>query len=789
MPILINGIILNTDVTNAVGVRYLHGNVFYKMNLSISFDVHTFAIATSDREIEFAPSGFPDNTYIVDVNGSNFFADFNNGDTILIQGSVSNNGTFTNIIKIDDNTLKVGLLVPEVSGTAEIYLAATYTSCDYFYNLIENNGQPTYDSLIDGSTQKYTANNITFAYQTMTPLGASQAWHLGQVQVLSGPPSATFKTSFSISHVFYISPFFTKNDDVNTFPDYFLNNNCLKHIFRIDVKRNSTDVTRVQSIEFDSELGATGWFNEKYNTGLSNYSVSDLSYKRLSDNVIIDGINLSDTVHTEVKFKINNTVDTPFSLITPQPFVINLINVPQEDDEYQNTVTDMGFNFSFDRAKVVLNAAAVDGDFANGVKQFSVTHLSSSQVEVKFNVELPTAVFNRIGAMTDQKFLIAIYTQQVGASENGDGVTLLVDFDDYYVDLGIVGLATEDMFRFIEHPYQLPADGSTTLSSFTEDEIIAYMRLKLDLSVTAFPVSIKKIVGRIVAISGPNEYELLERELDVINAPIVSNIEYVNLSLPVPYKAPVSELLPYFTAKRDMTAEAPPVSFYDIYFPFINRWEYWVQNLGANPSLFDVNEPNNGLNEQWDRNISLYVRTSVILNINGINQEYEFNNPFALFDYDSNSNWDNEKIETFDLSSNQLISGPNEYILGFDKTVVKCEFEWVGVGAAPDIANVAMILRLEPYENGGQFVSTRISSERPKGSESQWLSTDLSDKVVMSKVGNIFKGEAIIDNTLLQNFNKFAITSRIYEKIPIGAKLMEDGTVKLMEDDTIKLIE
>jgi hypothetical protein len=791
MPVTITGIVINTDITNAIGVRYLHGNVFFKMKTNVLFEIHTFAIATVNREIEFAPTGFPSGDYIVDVNGSNFFADFVNGDNILVQGTTSNNGTYTNIIKIDDNTIRVGGgFVPELSNTAAIYLAATYTSADYFYNLVENSDQPSFDSLIDGSTQKFTKDNIVFAPASMTALGTSKAWLLGEAKIGIGIPSATFKSTGVVEHDFWITPFFTKNDDVNTPPTYFFNNNCLKYIFRLDVKRNATDVTRVQSITFDSELGATGWFNENNNTGISNYSIDNLQYKRLSDNAIIPGINLSDTIFTEVKFKIKNTVDSPFTLVTPNNFVINLINVPQEDDEYQNTTTDFKYNFSFDRVKRVLNQAAADGDFSNGIKQFSVTHLNASEVEVKFNVELPTAVYNRIGAMTDQKFLIAVYTQVVGASENSDGVSLLVDFNDYYVNLGVTGLVTEDDFKFIEHPAQDPIDGSTTLTSFTEDEIIAYSRLKVDLSTTTFPVSIKKIVGRIVAVVGMNEYVLQERELDVLNAPIVSNIEFVDLSLPVPYKAPLTERLPFFTAKRDIPADAPPVSYYDVYYPFINRWEYWVQNLAANPSLFDIAEPNNGLNEEWWRNANLYVRTSMIVSINGINQEYEFNNNFALVDYNSNAKWINENIKTYDLSNNQLISGLNEYILGFDKTKVIAEFEWDSMfGSPPSLSNVVILLRLEPFENGGQFVSTRISSKRPKSTDSQWLSVDLSDKVVVTQVGNIFKGEALIDNTLLQNFNKFAITSRIYETIPTGAKLMEDGTIKLMEDGTTKIIE
>lgn len=789
------GIVVTTLVVSSLDFnntplasRAVFGNAFYKLKYIIGFDVHTYAIATSNTRIIFAPSGFPDTGYIQDENGGGFFRDFNSGDDILIQSSASNNGTITNIIKIDDNTLKVTARVAESSSTAEIYLAKTYSTVDFRYNLVENNDQPTFASKIDLSTQRYTANNIVAAFQNMTPMGF-QSWHLGEVEIIRNGVSATFNNSFQLQHTFYITPFFLREDLLGTFPDYFLNSNCLRYIFQLDVKPNVSDNTRTQTLLFDEEVGNTGWLNENYNSGLTNYYIEDLTFTRVSDSEPLASIQLSQTEQTEVGFELLNTVDSPFSIAPANDIVLNFINVPFQDSEYKQTTTDLSFNFSFDRIKNVVNGSPLDGENARAIKDFEISFVNPTWVNVKFKIDLDLATYNRIAAMETKKFLLAISVQDNSGIATSDGVTIPIAYEDFYIDLGLDAAITVDEEFFIEHPYQDTVDGITTLESFTEDEVVGYKRFKIDTSLASQPFTINAIRAGIRSTDGTNTFKLSEYTIPIQNAPIVNGIEFIDTTQVIPFKAPLTELVTQFKVERDISSDANPIYYYDVYFGWINRWEYWLENADVNSDFFDIAEPSNGLSNNWERYDSLGYDLEFFvewdLEVDGLVQTLSFESDFTIADYDSNADWDNEDVKTYDSSNNLLTNGGTQYILGYEDTKVVSEFEWVGAGSAPLTSEVEIIMRLEGYQIGGQFGSTRISSARNVGSESQWVSIDLSNQVVITSIGNVLYGTAKIDNFTLQNFETFSITARIYDKRALeNCILKEDGDDILLEDES-----
>jgi hypothetical protein len=756
--------------------RNLFGNVFYKLNIIIDFEVHTFAIATSNREIEFAAVGFPDSSYIQDVNGGGMFTEFRSGDTILIQNAGANNGTYTNLIKIDNNTIRfIGTsFTANTSSTAEVYLVQTYSSIDYYYNLVDN------------STQKYSNNSVGVAFSPMIPKGF-QSWHIGSAQIKRTSVSATYSNIFQIEQEFYITPFFLAEFDLNTFPNFFLNNNCLKFIFKIDAKAAFSDNALVQTILFDSESGNTGYFNENYNTGLTNYSIANTTYTRLSDSQSLNAIQLIDTETTVIEFDVVNTVDSPFTASTD--FVFSFINVPQDNTNYKQTATDLSYNFSFDRAKNTIGAAPVSGVNGITIDGFEISLTSSSIAHVTCNILINTATYNRISSF-DSKYLVAISTQDIALSpQNSDGVTLSLDYRDFYVDLGLDAAITVDEETYIEHPYQTKIDGISLLESFTEDEVVGYKRFKIDTSLATQPFTISEVRAGIKATDGTNEFKLSEYKLPIQNVPIVNGIEFIDAVQIIPFKAPNTELVTKFSVKRDIASDAAPIYYYDVYFGWINRWEYWDANNNVNSDFFNIALANNGLNNNWERfdtlGYSLKFFVEWDLTVNGQTQTLSFESDFTINDYLSNPEWINEDIKTYDSSNNQLISGLNEYILGYDETIVVSEFEFNGVGGTPLNSEVDIIMRLEGYEIGGQFGSTRITSARATSTNTQWVSIDLSNEVVITSIGNVFYGTAKIDNFALQNFTEFSITARIYDKRVLENCILKENGEEILQENNI----
>jgi len=330
---------------------------------------------------------------------------------------------------------------------------------------------------------------------------------------------------------------------------------------------------------------------------------------------------------------------------------------------------------------------------------------------------------------------------------------------------------------FIEMPYQDSGDGVASLDSFLEDEVVGYKRIKIDKSLASQDFTISSVSAGIYASNGTESFELSKYTIPTTGSTIVDGIEFIDSTIVIPFKAPLGELVKEFKVTRDVDSDANPIYYFDVYFGWINRWEYWIKNNSVSADFFNIAEPNNGLNENWDRfdttGYSLYYFVDFNLTIGNDTQTVRRKSSFTVNDYNSNSDWGNEDIKTYDELNNQLINGATEYVLGYEKTTVVCEFEWVGGGAAPDVNSVSMIMRLEPKENGGQFGSTRINSVRESGSESQWESIDISNEIVITKVGNIYYGTAKIDNFKLLNFATYSITSRIY--VGLVSKEFQDG--------------
>lgn len=356
---------------------------------------------------------------------------------------------------------------------------------------------------------------------------------------------------------------------------------------------------------------------------------------------------------------------------------------------------------------------------------------------------------------------------------NDSRVLLKISSDDFFIDLAPTNLITEDEQTYIEQRFEDPSDGIDNVKSFPEDAITAYSRIKFDLAETEYDVSIKKIRCGVRAknTATQEEFDLDEQIADFAGTEVINDLEYIDLEQKRVFKqcSAVEDNTDKFRVSRDIGADAGDERYYDVYFPYMNRWEYWIAKTGVNADFFDTGEENNGQNEQWFRygdlaNWDLFTFVEVTVEVNGVEQDpYVFENEFEIQDYQSGVDWTDENIETFDEDDNQLINGGDEYILGYADTKVKATFTWDGAGAPPaDETEVAMVFRLDTFENGGIIASTYITSWRAVGGLSQWKGTNSSGMIIITDEGaGVFSGVALIDYTKLSSFYKYSITARM----------------------------
>lgn len=798
MPINITSISIANEMLGATGSVALRGNLFNKCTATINVNAYKLIQATSSNSIMFGPTGYGALNCIKLVSGSGLFSEFEVGEEIAISGTSSNDGTCIIIDKISNNVIRTtSTFTPETSTACEIEGNYDFTSLEFQYGLIENNESVNFLSKIDGNAMKYKKDTVTTSHTAMTAIGtySSWKWHNSYPTVKEiSPATSSYGQDFEIIHTFYIHPLFLYTDTLTTPPLWFDGTNCMKYVFSVKCKfyPNSTEGILYKEFSVGGN-GNTGWLNENYNTGITNYSISGITYTRVSDSSSVDGVLLEAGDKTRVSFAIDCT-DNVFSNGNTR-IKVHIMNVPFDTDEYVDTTTEADVNFTYDMALNTLGSASVDGEASRCVEDFTCTYVSVNQATVQFDVNLDPADVSRISGYDDKKFFIAVSVcDHTKGINNTDNVTLSVDYDDYAISTGEDDVVTQEEWTVYDHTRFLTLDEMAHEECFSEDELYSDLLVKIDGTNTTYAPSLRSFeVGVRLKNTITGDSVNLDRfYLDVSGNPIVNGLQFVNQTVPRGHQAMSTDIFKSIVIERDLDLDDTDTWYYRVKFPFLVGWEDWENNTAIPTDFFDTALENNGLNNEWAHlehdDYETQIFCNVVVRMNGVDYEYNLNKIIKAYTYESNpTEWANPNIKTYDLDGNEI----TPYILGYAKTVVICEFEKLTPTVIGD-TDFNIVMRLEPKDNGGRNVSTRFSSVLEITSDTQWESYLPTNKVQLSISGDLYRGKAVIDHNDLQNFTSFDITARIYDMTAIsidGAKLQESGDFKLQESGDYKLLE
>ena len=816
---------------------WLLANIGEKITATIDFTVRADAIPNgSTTTIECNPPGNPSNDYIQTV-GFAGFQDFNLGDNIAIFDTFSggtNGGGYTIVEKISASIIRVdAALASETIDSANDYIALVtpMEAIRYNWNLIGNSENPTFNSKIDNSNQELTVNNYPTGSTPVTAMNffGDLSYQIGSATITRlATGTVTGQQQFRIIHEFYITPFFLSAQYTDlqngVAPSYFLNAECLKFIFRIEA---GEDLSNPNSFQFSQTLdvsGNSGWFDESFNSGYTDYSVKSISYEDDISTNSVPGIQLS-TDKTRVKIVIENTISSPF-LNNNTDFTANFSYLPEFQTEYQQNNKTVIENFYFDRGfQTVGSAAVVTGDnFGTDQQVFETISASivplpvpaNTQIEIELLVSLSPAMITDIEARGRKAFAIWITTQNhLLATADADKVALLADVEVFYQDTTDAGLLTWANPVFLKHYETDPlTEGADTINGRIEDDILRYDQFYIDRNGREDnTINIQQTRQFLIAknsVTG-DEFILEQFFQNWNNTTLVNDgtpagqytTQFINFVQDRVFKMPTNDERKQIKVDRRADLDTTDFRYYEMYYPFMMRWEDWIALLNANTNFFDASLPQNGLNNLWNRystfaNWDVYYRNQVILNqldnVTNINSQLTYSQDKIIdsFTYLESTDWINEDISSFTLTGSPLLSGGTEFIQGFEDTKIIASKEWAGAGVKPNNATeVVWVMRIEVYEQGSITDIRFISSVYDWLQFSWFKSTDLSNKLVLSETGGVFKAEALIDYTLIPAGTQFRVSARIYDKrtAVVSGKLMEDGTQKEMQDGTFKQLD
>jgi len=823
--IVLDSITFNNEFQPA-STTWLLANIGEKITTTIDFTVRADTIPNgTSQSIVFAPLGQP-TADIIQTFGFAGFADYNVDDLIFVDDNASgalNPGLFTIVEKISNSIIRVGATLTNETITNpsdSITLVTVMEAIRYNWNLIGNSENPTFNSKIDGTNQELTTDNYPSLSQPLTTMNffGALSYQIGSATIIRlTTGSASGNQQFRIVHEFFITPFFLSaqfTDLQNGIPPpYFANAECLKFIFRIEAGAGLSNPNSFQFTETIDVAGNTGWFDENFNSDFTNYSVKSIDYEDVVSTVSVPAIQLS-ADKTKVTIVLENTVDAPFSNNNTK-FTANFSYLPEFESEYQGNGKTVIENFFFDRNINTVGSAFVAGDNIGTDQQvfeeISATFTSSSEIEIVLIVSLAPAMITDILPRSRKAFALWITTQNhTLTTPDADKVALLADVELFFVDGTDTGLLTYVDDVFLKH-YETDPDteGSVTINGRIEDDILAYKQFFIDRGGREDNIIlIQQSRQHLVFINSVTGEEfLVDQEFQnwagatLVNdgiGPGQYQTQSFNFLKDRVFKMPTGEQRKEIKVNRRFDLDVGDLRYYEIWFPFMVRWEDFVALLSVSTNFFDNTLPNDGLNNLWHRfsipaDWDLFYRTEIFVTKDGnLLPTFTEDKIIDLFTYLEDTDWIDETIDSFTLLGVPLASGGNKFIQGFEDTRIVVKKTWDGAGAQPDNASdIAWVLRIEVFEQGSITDIRFISSEFNWLQDSWFKSTDLSDLVVFSESGGVFEAEALVNSSLIPPGAKFRVSARIYDKriIVIGGKTTGAGIQKTTEAGLDKTLD
>lgn len=375
--------------------EFLFGSIGLKVKAEIRIEVKwstedvTFVFLASDRTITRTDSG----SFITDG--------FHVGDTITISDtSLNNKSTFIAALT-DDVMTTVGSLTDEtVTGTVTGRTAIS--SIDFYPNLIDNNTAFNLFNLTDRETiPRYYCDDITTdaANPSIMQIATnSRGW------VTPSDSATIYLESFNnniqifvINHTFNITPIFLANqlknlqDGIPPAAGQFKDRNCLKYVYTIDAKFTSydPDVPHTTDGNVDFPKGQTGWFNEFINGRPTVWTKESITY---ADNAT--GLGMSNIDYCKIT---DVTARVVCQTAAGYYYIVQVLYLPLNEDEYINTSTDFKTNFIYERAIVSLSGGISNGENTGDyhfLKNVVGSALSANRTQITFQIDFSQALID-----------------------------------------------------------------------------------------------------------------------------------------------------------------------------------------------------------------------------------------------------------------------------------------------------------------------------------------------------------------------------------------------------------
>ncbi len=623
-----------------------------------------------------------------------------------------------------------GAVVPTVSyPDAKLYGKTPLESLRFRFGLIENNEPTNFVSKIDGTAQNsFSASGVGFdtggGVRSLVPVTLNSATGVDSWKedfdsatvafISTGTQLENYEQVFEIIHYFSILPFYLDGELSNIQnliqPALFTSTNTLKYVYDAQFNTTLSNPNGTKAVLIDSLLGSVGWYNESLNGNPNRYSVISLAYTNQDTLQVVSEINSQQK--TKVEFNLRS-LDNKFTTNTNVSVGIAIL---PESLDYQQNANTIDENFLLDRAFTTVDLAFVDSSI---ITNYTAIFNGAGSVSVAFDVDYLTA---NEPTLENKNYVIFVSTcDETVNGDNTDRVTLKVDSQLYFYNPDVVDLIWVDDILHFPHNVNdnLDADSFDDYKGWIEDgfEIKVPFELNNDLNA--------KIQNLKVHFSAWNPSTDDRFDLQSYNYSLSGGVLINQLPLN-PYFAYNINTTRGFNLVNGsqfnnavLTTLGPglrgPINVdqYELKLGIKANFEDWISQPNANTVFYNVNEPNNGLNQN-SSNYSLkngyelvvIVESDVavlvgsgIFGLSTLITNYQFlSQPHAYYNYNLDDNvtpdW---AVEIITLDENG--ANTSGILQTSINTTVKAIF--TPVGGSTNLTNPYGIIRLN--QNGGNI--------------------------------------------------------------------------------------
>jgi hypothetical protein len=478
--------------------------------------------------------------------------------------------------------------------------------------------------------------------------------------------------------------------------------------------------------------------------------------------------------------------------------------LPDTEIRYQNNNRTLKENFVYDYALNTVGTVTNGNNFGTtlqAIEETEITFIDADNIDVRIRFDFGSLSQSIANENDFKRYLFGFTIENDGLTrETSDKTTLLLNVSEFELELFNSNLITNSS-RFLFHRYSDYVDSITSPEVFPLDDMVAINNFSIDFNgLESDEIDIISVSHELVLKHATNADITLESNTYNTGGSTLLNgyVPLIDVEQNRAFTIADNDFRKLVTIQRDEANDSGTVYAYQSTYPFFVRWETWEALLGvSNPpsGVYDSSLPNNGLNQFWYRystlGYTLNYRLRFTITQNGELFTQEFDTPLTMYDFNSNAEWNNEYIKSYDVAtSTELISGSDKFIQGYADTRLEAAFDKT-VGTLPNLADIDIVFWIIGKESG-TIKSVRRASSFYSDSGDTWFKGITSNELVnKTKVVSLYEGKVLVDFTKLSG-SEFTVYARIHDNvsgIPLTGKLLEDGTLKLLEDSTTKIIE